>query len=172
MMTKTKSSGFEPPPPLDLRVLDLRPQGEANSTAIILHADYRGHDWINATQVSLTRQDSAMRGTWLLDVRLSHATDFEHDAAIALRMILHGVALRMVHSGRVWIDGFIDGDDPGSFRIPEPGWNQLEGATKCKACKDRKHLIVDEGRYIPVPNLALFERLRGLRVEIVTWREP
>jgi hypothetical protein len=170
MRTRTKNNGFVPPPQLDLRA-----RAEGVSTEIILLADYKSHAWIHAASIGLTERDnSTMRGSWLLEVRLPGATDFEHDAAIALRMVLHGVTVRMIHEGRVWIDAFIDGDDPGSFQVPEPGWNQLEGATKCehRNCKRSKHLVVDEGKYIPVPNFALFERLRGLRVEIITGFGP
>lgn len=110
----------------------------------------------------------------MLDVKAHGVMDDEHDTIVLLRIGLFGVAFRMANGGKLWFDAFIAGDDPGLFRIPQPGWNQLEGATKCtqKNCRDQtdKHLIVEEGRYIPPPNVALFERLRGLRVEIVTGR--
>jgi hypothetical protein len=164
------SNNFEPPPQLDLRGPD-----EATSTNITVYADCRSHEWIRASGITLTERDrSDQRGSWLLEVRLPKATDFEHDAAIALRMGLNGATMRMVHRGHVWIDAFVDGEDPTLFRIPEPGWNQLQGATRCghRDCRSPGHPVVAEGRYVPAPNPTLFARLRGLRVGIVTGREP
>lgn len=168
--TKIRHSRFKPPPPLDLRM-----QGATDSTTITLHADYTQHAWIQASGISLVdRGNTHARGSWLLEARWSNATDFDHDTAIALRMVLHGVTLHMINDGRVWIDGFIDGDDPVMFRVPAPEWNQLEGATGCehRDCGRPGHLVVDERRYVPPPNFELFDMLRGLRVEIITWREP
>lgn len=165
----TKKIEFQPPPVIDLRV-----QGETNTTSIILHANYKSHAWIHAPGVTLTELGGAtQQDIWLLEIRCRDATDFDHDAAIALRMALHGVSVHMAHRNKVWLNGFIDGNDLEKFRVPEPGWNQLAGATKCKRrdCKNHSHLVVDEGKYIPQPNLELFERLRGLRVGIVIGQE-
>jgi hypothetical protein len=164
------TSAFEPPPVLDLRQDGLSPA----STIVTVHADYRGHAWIHAGEVELTERawSQGNRGCWTLEVRRRGATDFEHDTAVALRMGLAGVAFRMASGGRLWLDAVIAGDDPSLFRVPEPEWDQLKGAIKCLHAncrtKDARHLVVEEGRYIPPHNEALFERLRGLRVEIVT----
>lgn len=167
-----KTTDFKPPPVLDLREADA--PALAMSTTVIVRANHHGHAWIHAHEVELTERSwsHGHRGEWTLDVRRRGATDTEHDVAVALRVGLTGVSFRMATGGRLWIDAFIAGNDLGLFRVPEPDWNQLEGATKCtrKDCrgKDRGHVIVGEGRYIPPPNAALFDRLRGLRVEIIT----
>lgn len=158
---------FQPPP-----VLDLRQDGASPiSTIITIYADYRGHAWIHAGGVDLAERDRR-HGLWDLRVKVRGATDFEHDTAIALSLNLTGVAFRMARGDQLWLDGYIAGEDPEAFRVPEPGWNQLEGAIKCthKDCqgKDARHVIVGEGRYVPPSNKALFERLRGFRVEIIT----
>lgn len=168
----TTRSEFEPPPTLNLRQSKLSPI----STMITVHAGHRGHAWIYAENVKLTERSwsQGRRGEWTLDVRRHDATDFAHDAAIALRLGLTGVTFRMASDGQLWLDAFIAGDGSELFRVPEPDWDQLKGATRCKdkRCTTRgqtgRHLIVDEGRYIPPPNEALFHQLRGLRVEIVT----
>lgn len=163
------ASEFEPPP-----VLDFRPATSTMLTTILVHADYRGHAWIHAGEIELTGHawSQGNQGNWTLEIKRHGATDFDHDVAIALRVGLVGVSFRMSHGGRLWLDGYISGDDIGMFRVPEPGWNQLKGATKCtdKNCraKDAAHLLVEEGRWIPPPNAKLFDRLRGLRVEIIT----
>jgi hypothetical protein len=161
---------FEPPP-----VLDFRPDGlSLASTTVLVHADYRGHAWIHAGEIELTERawSQGSRGCWTLEVRRHDATDFEHDAAVALRIGLAGVSFRMASGGRLWLDGVVAGDDPGMFRVPEPDWNQLEGAFECRRvqcrAKAQQHLVVEEGRYIPPPNAKLFDRLRGLRIEIIT----
>lgn len=163
----TKQPDFQPPPVLDLRRDGLSPI----STVITVHANYRGHAWIHAEEIELTEL-SGQRGSWVLDVKLRGAADVEHDTAVALRLGLTGVAFRMASGGQLWLDGHLAGNDLTMFRVPEPGWNQLEGAAKCTHmdCRSRnaRHVIVSEGRYIPQPNVELFERLRGLRVEIVT----
>lgn len=150
-------------------------QGARDSTTISLSVDYTEHTWIQASGISLVdRGNTHARGSWLLEARWPNITDLEHDLAVAVRMNLHGVNLHMINNGRVWIDGFIDGDDPTTFRVPVPGWNQLDGATRCRQrdCRGPGHLVVNEGLYVPPPNLELFDMLRGLRVEIITWREP
>lgn len=167
------TSEFQPPP-----VLDLRPATSSTLTTVIVHADYRGHAWIHAGEIELTGQawSQGSPGFWTLEIKRHGATDFDHDTAIALRLGLVGVSFHMAHGGRLWLDGFVAGDDPGMFRVPEPGWNQLENAVKCmhENCRSKgmQHLVVEEGRYIPPPNPKLFERLRGLRVEIVTGAVP
>lgn len=167
-MTRTD---FKPPEVLDFR----RDDRTESSTIITVHADYKGYMWIHAGDVDVVG-GSARHDPWRLESKLHGATDDEHDTAVLFRMQLMGVTLRMASGGRVWIDAFIAGDDPGSFRVPMPGWKQLEGATKCAHAncrtKDFKHLVVDQGKYIPPPNLELFDMLRGLRVEIVTGRVP
>ncbi len=169
----TNKSDFQPPP-----VLDLRQNISTMYSTIVLYADYSGYAWIHAGEIDLSERSWAkgQRGVWTLEVKRYGATDYEHDAAVALRVGLTGVSFRMASCGRLWLDGFIDGADPNMFRVPEPDWNQLDGAVKCthKNCKasNMKHMIVDEGRYIPPPNKALFERLRGLRIEIVTGVVP
>jgi hypothetical protein len=166
------TSAFEPPPVLDLRQDGLSPA----STIVTVHADYRGHAWIHAGEIELTEQawSQGNPGSWTLEIKRLGAANFEHDAAIALRLNLVGVSFRMASGGRIWLDGFIAGDDSDAFRVPEPEWDQLKGAIKCPhtncRTKDARHLVVAEGRYIPPPNEALFERLRGLRVEIITGR--
>jgi hypothetical protein len=162
------ASEFEPPP-----VLDLRKDGlSTTSTTILVHADYRGHTWIHSDGIELTGQAGSQAGSWTLEVKRHGVTDDEHDTAIALRLGLVGVSFRMAYGGRLWLDGFVAGDDPGAFRVPEPSWNQLENAVKCthRDCriKHDRHLVVEEGRWIPPPNARLFERLRGLRIEIIT----
>lgn len=164
------TSDFKPPP-----VLDFRPDGlSTTSTTVVLHADYRGHTWIHAGEIELTERawSQGNRGCWTLEVRRLGVTDFEHDVAVALRIGLAGVSFCMASGGRLWLDGFIAGDDPGMFRVPDPGWRQLENAMKCphRDCRSRttEHLVVEEGRWIPPPNAKLFDRLRGLRVEIIT----
>lgn len=161
---------FEPPPVLDLTACDK----SAASTTILVHADYRGHTWVYAGEVELTEHawSQGNRGSWTLEVKRRGATDFDHDVAIALRMGLVGVSFRMATGGRLWIDGYVSGVDVGMFRVPEPSWNQLEGAKKCtdNDCRTKyaAHLVVEEDRWIPPPNPGLFERLRGLRIEIIT----
>lgn len=167
----TKRTDFKRPEVLNLR----RDDHKELLTIITVHADYRGHAWIHAGDVDITEHGrSDQRGSWMIQAKNYGATDFDHDAAILFRFGLAGVAFRMASDGRLWIDAFIAGDDPDAFRVPLPGWNQLEGATKCRhqrcRAKDAKHLVVDEDRYIPPPNPELFDMLRGLRVEIVTGR--
>jgi len=165
----TKRTDFKPPEVLDFRRDDRREL----STIITVHADYKGHAWIYAGDVNITER-SNQRGSWMIEAKNHGATDFEHDTAVLFRIGLAGVVFRMASDGRLWIDAFIAADDPGAFRVPLPGWKQLEGATKCThthcRTKDTRHLVVDEGKYVPPPNPALFDMLRGLRVEIVTGR--
>lgn len=166
----TKKPDFQPPPILDLRQDNLSP----TLTIVIVHAEHHGHAWIHAGDIELTERawSQGRRGFWVLDIKLRDTTDDEHDTAVALRLGLTGVAFRMASGGRLWLDGFIAGDDPSMFRVPEPGWNQLEGATKCtrRDCRGRgvRHVVVAEDRYIPPPNFTLFESMRGLHVEIIT----
>ena len=161
---------FEPPPMLDLRQDEL----SSISTIVTVHAEDRGHAWIHAGSIELTERtwSPGRRGCWTFEVRRHGATDCDHDAAVAFRMELIGVTFRMARHGSLWLDGFVAGDDPGLFRVPDPGWDQLMNAIECRhvqcRAKDKRHLVVDEGKYIPPPNVSLFERLRGLRIEIVT----
>lgn len=167
----TKRTDFKPPEVLDFRRDDRREL----STIITVHADYKGHTWICAGDVNIT-QRTDQHGLWTIDARGYGFTDFEHDTVVLFRFGLAGAAFRMASGGRVWIDGFIAGDEPEAFRVPKPGWKQLEGAIKCKdpRCLARglaeSHNIVDEGKYIPPPNFELFDALRGLQVQIVTGR--
>ena len=162
----TKRTDFKPPEVLDFRRDDRR---EAN-TIITVHADYKGHMWICCDDIEITGR-SNQSDSWTVEANNHGATDGEHDTAVMFRFALVGVTFRMASGGRVWLNGFVAGDDPGTFRVPPAEWNQLEGATKCthERCrgKDTRHLVVDEGRYIPPPNDELFDTLRGLRIEIV-----
>lgn len=166
----TKRTDFKPPEVLDFR----RNDRKKLITSITVHADYKSHAWIYARDVGLTERSwsQGQRGIWTLEAKNHGATDFDHDTAVMFRVGLTGATFRMASDGLIWIDAFIAGDDPDAFRVPLPGWKQLEGATKCTQArcqaKDAEHLVVDEDRYIPPPNLALFDMLRGLRVEIVT----
>lgn len=165
----TRRTDFKPPKVLDFRRDDRREL----LTLITVHADYKGHAWIHTGDVDIVKHSgSGQRGSWTLDAKNYGATDFDHDMAILFRIKLTGVAFSLASGGRLWIDAFIAGDDPDAFRVPLPGWNQLKGATKCThgdcRTKDARHLVVDEGRYIPPPNPELFDMLRGLRIEIVT----
>lgn len=163
---KTRRPSFQPPPRLDFR----EDKSFATMTTILVYANHVRHEWVIADHIDLTEM-SNQRGKWSLGIRTRNATDFEHDRAIALRVELTGVALRLMSDGTAWIDGFIAGDDPEDFQVPMPEWNQFEGAVKCKdaSCraKDQQHLIVSESKYVPPPNPELFERVRGLRVEII-----
>lgn len=166
----TRRTNFKPP-----EVLNFCRDDREELSTITVHADYKGHAWIFTGDVELTERSlPGPRGIWTLEAKNLGATDFDHDAAVMFRIGLAGVAFRMASGGRVWIDAFIAGDDPGAFRVPLPGWKQLEGSTKCRhsGCrsKDAQHLVVAEGRYIPPPNPELFNMLRGLRVEIITGR--
>lgn len=161
---------FEPPPMLDLR----QDEPSSISTIVTVHADDRGHVWIRAGSIELTERtwSPGKRGCWTFEVRRHGATDCDHDAAVAFRMVLIGVTFRMAGRGRLWLDGFVAGDDPSLFRVPDPGWDQLANAIECQhvqcKAKYKPHLVVEDDKRIPPPNVKLFERLRGRRVEIVT----
>lgn len=175
-MTKKKANyqppeSFSPPPVLDFS----RHLRKESSTTIIVCADYKSHAWIHTGDIEINEHPQThQRGLWTIEAKRYGVTDAEHDTAVMFRFMLGGAAFSMASGGRVWIDGFIAGDDPERFRVPQPEWDQLEGAVKCLSshCKteNAQHLIVDNGKYIPPPNRELFDMLRGLRVEIITGR--
>lgn len=162
-----KRVNLEPPKVLDFR----RDDRHELSTIITVRADYTGHAWIYAGDVDITEY-SNQQGVWMVEAKHYGATDYDHDTAIVFRVKIAGVAFRRAIGGHIWIDGFIAGDDPDAFRVPQPGWKQLEGAIKCRhadcKAKDSQHLVVAEGKYIPPSNPELFDKFRGLQIEIVT----
>lgn len=163
-MTKIKTTVYPEKNELP-KTLDLA-QDEVASTTISLYKGRDSYDWIYASGVSLIEQERP-RTTWLLNALAPRATDRDHVQAIAFRMYLNGITTREVSDGRVWIDGFIDGECPDLFQVPEPDWNQREGAITCDVCKNKKHIIVRKDRHTPPPNHKLFNALRGRRIKVI-----
>ncbi len=110
-------------------------------------------------------------GRWLLEAHLpAGVTDFEHDSGYALRLPLVGVTFQSIeyHTSNffAWIDP--DGVDSfNKFSVPDPGYNPMEHAEAiiCKHCKP-SHVIIPQGYYVPPHNQALYDIVRGKKVEI------
>lgn len=148
-------------------LLDLRMRNGTASTTISVYGGRVSYNWIYAPGIRLTEQETP-RPRWRLDALVPQATSRDHTQAIAFSMYLDNTTIREIHGRHVWIDGFIDRERPDLFRVPEPGWNQFEGATKCGVCLNKKHVILRKDRHIPPPNHKLFKTLCGKRIKIIT----
>lgn len=153
------------PPVLDLTAITR--DTDVCSTRVRLHLDWDTRlDWIVMGLANLDYSDGTK--SWRLTARMS-ATDFEHDSAYAIVLPLVGVTFESVMYGCTQLVAWVDGSRNDDFHVPEPGYNPmtLPNTTKCKQCKgDDAHLIVPEGCYVPPYNDALWQMVRGKRVEI------
>lgn len=159
--------------PLKVDPLDLRPitrDSKIALTQIRLFDPYtmRHVDWITMGASYLHKEERFHR--WRLEARLPNATDFEHDSAYAIRMSLVGLTFDgMFFQQQPMFVAWIDGSDVDSFNVPESDYNPLtlKGTQPCRECKGKdKHVIVPEGYFVPPPNKPLFEKVRGLKVEV------
>ena len=160
---------------VQLDKLDFRIAGTRDDATTHVHfLDNYGsrREWLQATYVDLSEDKS--NAMWRLEVRVPGVTDADHSTAVAFRMTVVDVHVTMVSNGRTWIRATISGDDPDTFRVPQPGWLQLAGAVPCphKACRDSRHLVIADKQWIPEPNLKLFDQVRGMRIEIITGGLP
>ena len=150
------------PDPLDLAAYCRTP----GHTLVLLQDSIGGlNKWLTLGQIELSpRQD---RERWLFGARLGRgATDFEETSAWALRFELVGVQLDIVLGEQTSIGAYIAADSADEFHVPDLGWNPFEGAVPCsqKGCTPRRHPIVEW--YVPPANPALYERVRGRRIDI------
>lgn len=135
--------------------------------------DYREYGsvaspWITTGQVDIAPRDGNRRGVrWGIHSYLMNHTDFEHDSAKVFSIELIGMSFSGFFHDSIFAEGWINPSEPDGFRVPGPDYNPLAGAVKCKDCKGQDaHMIVDEGFYVPKFNPALFDKVRGARVEV------
>ena len=135
---------------------------------------YEKQLWLKLREFELWKSASRHLGKrWLFKAYLQNATDFEHDSAQIISMVLTGVEIDHVSYGTTEINGFIAAELE-SFRVPDPNYNPLtdKRTVKCKDCKgEDKHVIVPEGMYVPPPNEALYKELVGCPIEIKTGKD-
>ncbi len=123
-------------------------------------------DWIVCGAVSMHREPNS---SWI-EARLKYGiTDFEHDSAFAFKLPLIGLTYRYTQRHCNRFSAHIDPHDADGFRIPPVGYDptKLEGTRNCLNCEGSEaHLMVDEDHWMPPSDKALFEIVRGLKVEI------
>jgi len=169
----------QPIPTLDLRKY-CRDSDKIETTVSVKWDWDRMHEfvWLKLGQVRLTQRESLdiNRHVWTFDSYLGGHTDFEHDSAFVLRMELIGVQFKSLRYGRTVIEGFVNpnlDDQYDDFSVPTEGYDPFEGSEECEECQGQneereKHLVVQEGHYVPPSNPELYELIRGKRIEIQT----
>lgn len=157
--------------PVDLRKICF---GSAYVTATV-RMDQQ-FDWLVLGQIALLRSDT--RNTWTLSARLPNATDFDHSSVYALKLDLVGVELDMIAYGQTIVRGWIRADDAEKFRVPissayDPRIADISSGRVRKLCSlpecnavNKQHFIIPDEYYVPKHDAALYERVRGCRVEI------
>lgn len=162
------------PEPKAPPLLDLTSMGRDKnkiSTSVLIYTDYERSEWIRCTEISLLHRDHD--NSWCMQAFLSNATDFEHDSARMLSIDLIAVEMDMIKYGQTSFTAYIKPDSADKFYVPTAGYNplKLKDTTKCshKNCRrEESHLIVPEGNYYPPPNYALFDEVRGRKIEVRT----
>jgi hypothetical protein len=157
------------PPFLDLHKICR--DAETITTKINIWTDYDSSPWIALGQVRLLARDRPQKGIWELAAYLDNATDFEHDSAFALKMDLVGVELCDVSYGYTTVQGWIHADQGDNFRVPPMDYDPCmhKNAVRCTECKGAEaHVIIPADFYVPPMNFALWEQVKGRRIEILT----
>ncbi len=161
----------EEPEGFVLPKVDLRPFTR-DSKKIDTRIFLKGHDyeskqflWIHVGAVEIRRspEQGEVEQYILRAHRLVGYTDFEHDSAKALTIPMIGVKLATGFSGCVRLIGWIDfnPERANDLRIFNPNALDKEAST-CKDC-EKPHPIV---QYVPSPDPVLFNKIRGMQVEI------
>ena len=127
--------------------------------------------WLVFGECNLRKMERQQRlENWWLSAYLKEgATDFEHDSGYALRLPLIAVTFGSIYNHRLRVSAVIDPQDAhDDFHVPLPGYNPLahEDTALCPDCKERPHLIVPEGLYVPPFEDDLFALVAGKEVEI------
>lgn len=173
MMRRSDGTFPEIPPNMDFRPLSRN--SDKIETTVILYTDHERSEWIKLGEIQLRERSDPFKGIWSLGAYLLNATDPEHDSAHLLKMELVGVTFTAVEYGQTRFEGFIRADEEDSLRVGGPDYDPIKLAKPCKGtprvCKwgeNKPHPMVPEGFYLPPANPALFNIVRGRRVEVIT----
>lgn len=162
----------ERPPKPDLpAAADLRPITRSSDrlvTRVQLNIDFNKSDWLLFGMSDLRFHENLKQ--WSLQAYLDGgATDFEHDSAYAIRLPLVGLHFDSLFYHQPRFTAWVDATNPRDFNVPTAGYDprKMEGAHRCKTCTGKEsHVIVPEDFYVPPFDPALFNMVKGQRVEI------
>jgi hypothetical protein len=154
-------------PELDLRPVTRNSNREETRIYAIINAER--FLWIRCGLIS--RFEIEAKGQWLGAYFDFGITDASEDSAYAFHIDVVGAQLSMIHNGVVEVRAWIAGgaEDRESFHVPteEYDLSKFEWCPADECQGDERHQLTD---YTPKPNLALWEKLRG--VEIVVEMMP
>lgn len=159
-------------------VLDLRAMSRDSDTCLTqvsLFPDWdskNGFVWIQAGQTSLRqkRNGDPIFGHTLTCYLNKGATDVEHDSAYLFQLPLVGLTFVSLFYHQVTFGAYIDPTldtsyDGDRFSVPNPDYDPFKEADRCKSCKGKEaHKFVP---YLPPNNMALYQKIKGMRVEVV-----
>ena len=162
---------------MELQLTDLRyitRRSDTRRTEVTVHLDWdTKFKWLVMGECNLRHNESQTEKIrhWWLDAKMDGGvTDFEHDSASAVRLPLVAVTFGQVFNHRVSVHALVapNNDFHEDFHVPLPGYNpkQHKDTVKCERCKDRPHLIVPEGFYVPPFNEELYKLVAGKEVDI------
>ena len=163
----------EEPNGFELPTLDLRPfTRDSNKIYTRIFLKGFGYNckqflWIKAGSIEMrkTPEQGDKEQYVLQSHRLEGYTDFEHDSAKALTIPMIGLKMVTGWGGSLRFTGWIDFNPTRAeeLRVFNPSALDEEASV----CKDRRcgkpHPIV---KYIPNPDPVLFNKIRGMEVEI------
>ncbi len=161
--------------------MDFRPlarNARKIETVVTLYTDHDRSEWIKLGEIHFRERGNNFKGIWQLGAYLANATDPEHDTAHLLRLELVGVNFTAVEYGQTRFEGFIRADEEDAFRVGGPDYNPIAhektrickgtGRVGCKWADKKPHPVIPEGFYVPPVNAALFNIVRGQRIEVTT----
>lgn len=153
---------------IDLTAITRKPH--VARTIVSIYDDYRPHEWLVFGAAQFNHMEKMHM--WSLNARMAAGiTDFEHDSAYALKLPLIGLEFEgVLYDHYVRFNAFIAPDALDDFCVPtSSAYNPttLPGGGPCTTCKGKdKHLLVPDGYFVPPRDPALYELVRGKRVEI------
>jgi hypothetical protein len=126
---------------------------------VVESSDGHRYPWLQLGAMNLGPLGS---GSWVLKAHMARgATDFEHSAALVMRLQLNGLIFSHVAHGYIQFRAWVY-PDPRYFQVPDASYNPLAhpDTKPCEICKgDEAHPIVPEGFFLPDPNPSLWRTI-------------